>query len=141
MVFRARNTPQGPVLVQGPGCGVPPTKAVLCSRAPPPAPPSRPSCSFPPQPKSLSYLHPTSWMLLPLLIYSWLPLTAFSLCLLASALAKTELCLSGGSLSTPRERVGWLRHCHPCWVLVSCRAALRPPARLWGVYLCVRCTP
>lgn len=69
------------------------------------------SCSLVP----LSYLHPTSWLPLPLLIHSWLLLTAFSLCLLASALTKTEPCLSLGAHSqTTREGLCWLS-----WSLLS----------------------
>lgn len=64
--------------------------------------------------------------------YSWLLLTAFSLCLLASALATTELRLSPEAHSNPkREAVPAQLVSYLCWVLVPCCAAsgaAGPPA-------------
>lgn len=67
------------------------------------------------------------------LIYSWLLLTAFSRCLLASALAKTELSLQRLTLK-PRERgcVGSVSHSYLCWALVSCCPASEATGPLVG---------
>lgn len=106
-------------------------QAVLCSRAPPLAPPLPPSCSLSAN-QSLSCLRLTSWMPRPL-IYSWLLLTAFSRCLLASALAKTELSLQRLT-PKPRERgcVGSVSHSYLCWALVSCCPASEATGPLVG---------
>lgn len=128
----ARNTLEGPVRFwcQAMGCRQP---KLVCSRAPALAPPLSRPVPCPAPLKSLSYLHPTSWLPPPLLIHSRLLLSAFFLCLLASCLAKTELCLSPEAPSqAARERhVGSFGHCHPCWVLGSQATGC----------LCVRYTP
>lgn len=77
----------------------------------------RAPCFTPPMP--LSYLYPISWLPPPpLLIHSWLSISVLLLCLLASGLAKTELCLSPEAASqTPRgKHVGSFGHCYLCSV-------------------------
>ena len=67
----------------------------------------------------LSYLYPISWLPPPpLFIHSWLSISVLLLCLLASGLAKTELCLSPEAASqAPRgKHVGSFDHCYLCSV-------------------------
>lgn len=141
MVFRARNTLQGPVLVRRPGYGVPPAKAVLCSRAPPPPPPSRPSCSFPAN-QSLSptfipppgcrghFLFILGFCLPPSLCVSWL-------------LPSQKQSSGSPAAHSPTRGRGWVGSVTGTRAGYSCPAVRppRPPARLRGIYLCVRCTP
>lgn len=90
----------------------------------------------------LSYLHPTSWLLQPLLSYSWLLLRA-SLCVswppaLPRALPLRPLAVRARQIDRAGSAGGWSLHCVP---VPAELLQGRWPACPWGGRLCVRCAP